>query len=527
MGKSDEWLEKAEEYLKTARDNGKVHDVGTELINELRSHQTKLEMQKEELQTILDSSRSFIFYKDKENRFLQVNKAFAEILGLPQEQLEGKSLFDIFPKDQAEAYWKDDKEVMNSEKPKYDIIEPMPSKNKIRYVQTDKIPYRDANGNIIGIIGFAIDITERKKAEESLKESEERYHSLFQNNHAVMLLINPDTGDIVDANPAATNFYGYSQEELVKMKIGDINILKEEEIYNSMKKSKFSTEHNFIFKHRLASGEIRDVDVYSGTITVSGKKLLYSIIHDITERKQIENELNKTMQNLQRSNSELEQFAYVASHDLQEPLRMVSSFLQLLQRRYAGQLDSNADEFIEYAVDGAKRMQELIQDLLEYSRVTTKGKEFKEIKMEETIDKVLMDLKMSIDEHNVNITQDTMPIVTADDSQMIQLLQNLIGNAIKYRSEENPQIHISAEKEDKQWLFAVKDNGIGIDSKYTEKIFTIFQRLHSNDKYDGTGIGLAISKSIVERHGGNIWIESEPNKGSTFYFTIPETKKTI
>jgi PAS domain S-box-containing protein len=523
MGKSDEWLEKAEEYLKTARNNGKVLDVGTELINELRSHQTKIEMQKEELQTILDSSRSFIFYKDKKNRFLQVNKAFAEILGLTQEQLEGKSLFDIFPKEQAEAYWKDDKEVMKSEKPKYDIIEPIQSKNNIRYVQTDKIPYRDANGNIIGIIGFANDITERKKAEESLKESEQKYHSLFQNNHAVMLLINPDTGDIVDANPAATTFYGYSQEKLVKMKIGDINILKDEEVYCEMQKSKLSIEHNFIFKHRLASGEIRDVDVYSGTITVNGENLLYSIIHDITERKQIENELNKTLKNLQRSNSELEKFAYVASHDLQEPLRMISSFLQLLKRRYVGQLDSDADEFIEFAVDGAKRMQELIQDLLEYSRVTTKGKEFKDIKMDETLNKVLIDLKTSIDENNVNITQDPLPIVNADDSQMVQLLQNLIGNAIKYRSEENPQIHISAEKEDRYWLFGVKDNGIGIDSKYAERVFTIFQRLHSNEEYDGTGIGLAISKSIVERHGGNIWIESEPDKGSTFYFTIPET----
>ena len=288
-----------------------------------------------------------------------------------------------------------------------------------------------------------------------------------------------------------------------------------------MQKSKFSVKNNFIFKHRLASGEIRDVDVYSGTIMVSGEKLLYSIIHDITERKQIENELNKTLKNLQKSNSELEQFAYVASHDLQEPLRMVSSFVQLLQRRYVGQLDSDADEFIGFAVDGAKRMQELIQDLLEYSRVTTKGKDFREIEMEETLDKVLMDLKMSIDENNVDITQDHLPIVIADDLQMIQLFQNLIGNAIKYRSEKNPKIHISAEKENKHWLFGVKDNGIGIDSKHAERIFTIFQRLHSNGEYEGTGIGLAISKSIVERHGGNIWIESEPDKGSTFYFTIP------
>jgi light-regulated signal transduction histidine kinase (bacteriophytochrome) len=235
----------------------------------------------------------------------------------------------------------------------------------------------------------------------------------------------------------------------------------------------------------------------------------------------MEDELQETLIKLKRSNSELEQFAYVASHDLQEPLRIISSFLQLLQMRYSGQLDSDADEFINFAVEGAKRMQNLIQDLLAYSRVTTKGNEFKDIKMEEALEQALVNLKMSIEENNANITHDPLPIITADYSQMIQLLQNLIGNSIKYRSDKIPEIHISAQEKDNDWIFSVEDNGIGIDPQYSDQVFQIFKRLHTNEEYKGTGIGLAITKRIIERHSGRIWVESELGKGSKFYFTIP------
>ena len=398
MGKSDKWLVDAEKYLQTAKKNGKVLDVGIELISELRSHQSKLEMQKKELQSILDSSRSYIFYKDKENRFLQVNKAYADILGMSKDKLAGKSLFDIFPKEQAENYWKDDKQVIRSAKPKLDIIEPMNIKNGIRYLKTDKIPYHDDNGNIIGIIGFADDITRRKKAEEKLE---------------------------------------------------------------------------FI------------------------------------------------MNDLKRSNKELEQFAYVSSHDLKEPLRMITSFLQLLQKRYSADLDDDANDFINFAVEGAKRLDIMINDLLEYSRIGSKEREFEYLQSENILETVLTNLKTSIEDNNVIIIHDQLPLIYSNNQQMVQLLQNLISNAIKYRSKEDPKIHISADLLDDEYVFSVKDNGIGIDQKHLEKIFTIFQRLHSRDEYEGTGIGLAISQKIVQQHGGQIWAESEPGKGTTFYFTIP------
>ena len=242
---------------------------------------------------------------------------------------------------------------------------------------------------------------------------------------------------------------------------------------------------------------------------------------EIAERKQAEEKLKRYASELERSNQELQQFACVASHDLQEPLRMVASYTQLLAKRYKGKLDSDADEFIAYAVDGATRMQALINDLLTYSRVGTKGKDFKPIDCKTVLERTLDNLKKAVEESGAELTYEPLPTVMADDVQLGQLFQNLIGNAIKFRSEESPHIHISAERNEDKWIFSVGDNGIGIDPEFTERIFIIFQRLHKRRDYPGTGIGLAVCKKIVERHGGRIWVESKPEKGSTFYFTIP------
>ncbi|MHA2295424.1 MAG: ABC transporter substrate-binding protein [Candidatus Hodarchaeales archaeon] len=239
------------------------------------------------------------------------------------------------------------------------------------------------------------------------------------------------------------------------------------------------------------------------------------------------NEIKKFVINLERSNKDLELFAYVASHDLQEPLRMVSSYVQLLERRYKDKLDDNAKEFIGYAVDGAKRMQAMIDDLLNYSRVQSRGKPFEYTCCDSILDQVVKNLKLSIQDSETVITRDPLPIVKGDPHQLVQLLQNLLSNSIKFRSESSPQIHISVKKREKKYIFSVKDNGIGINPEYKDRIFILFQRLHGGDEYPGTGIGLAICKKIVERHGGEIWVESELGKGSTFSFTITATKNTI
>jgi PAS domain S-box-containing protein len=273
---------------------------------------------------------------------------------------------------------------------------------------------------------------------------------------------------------------------------------------------------------RRNDGTSIPVDYLSTPIFERGE-LIGSVVsfRDVTERQRAEQALAEKARELARSNTELEQFAYVASHDLQEPLRMVSSYTQLLARRYKGKLGSDADDFIAYAVDGAARMQRLIQDLLTYSRVGTKGREFVPTDCERLLDRVLGDLKVAIEESGAVVTRDALPIVRGDETQIGQLLQNLIGNALKFHNQESPRVHVSSKRNGKEWIFSIRDNGIGIDAQYAERIFVIFQRLHRREEYPGTGIGLAVCKKIVERHGGRIWVESNQQKGATFYFTLP------
>jgi light-regulated signal transduction histidine kinase (bacteriophytochrome) len=241
-----------------------------------------------------------------------------------------------------------------------------------------------------------------------------------------------------------------------------------------------------------------------------------------TKRREAEHGLKETAAKLARSNADLEQFAYVASHDLKEPLRAISGSVQILQEQYKHQLGGEADEMIKHTVDGATRMQKLIDDLLTYSRLTTREAPFQPTDCSLLLQEVLSNLETAINESKAVVTLDPLPTVNADRTQLLQVFQNLIANGIKYRSERTPKIHVSAEENEHEWIFSVHDNGIGIAPQYADRIFRIFQRLHTRKEYVGTGIGLAVSKKIVERHGGRIWVDSEPEEGSTFFFTIPK-----
>jgi len=253
----------------------------------------------------------------------------------------------------------------------------------------------------------------------------------------------------------------------------------------------------------------------------------FGLTRDVTAATVAEAKLKKEREELARSNAELEQFAYVASHDLQEPLRAVASCVQLLKKRYEGKLDDRADEFISHAVEGTKRMQALITDLLAYSRVGTHQKPFGPVDCQETLDEALANLSVAIKETGATVTHDALPTVPADPTHLTQVWQNLIGNAVKFRAPgRTPEIRVSARHENDEWRFGVSDNGIGIEPQYFDRIFRVFQRLHTRTSYPGTGIGLAICKKIVERHGGRIWIESQPDQGSTFFFTLSDQQPT-
>ncbi len=382
---------------------------------------------------------------------------------------------------------------------------------------------RDSNGRPLNATGLAIDITERKRAEEKQINSELRYRRLFEAARDGILILDSITGIVVDVNPFLVEMLGFPYEEFVGKELWELGFFKDiaanKENFLELQRKEYIRYEDLPLE--TTEGRKFHVEFISNVYEVNHHKVIQCNIRDISERQRVGEELRKTMDDLARSNAELERFAYVASHDLQEPLRMVSSYMQLLERRYKDKLDSDALEFINYAVDGSNRMKILINDLLAYSRVGMRGQELAPTNCEETLANALTNLQASIEESKAKITHDPLPRIMADGTQLESLFQNLIGNAIKFHGSQPPLIHVGVKKDKKDWVFSVSDNGIGIDPQYFERIFILFQRLHNRQEYSGTGIGLAISKRIVERHGGRIWIESQAEKGSTFFFTLP------
>lgn len=392
-----------------------------------------------------------------------------------------------------------------------------------RHIMASVSTINDATGQVVGVIATNRDITEQMLTEKALRQSEERFAKAFHFNPAALTITRLTDGRILDVNDAYTQLMGYQRDELVGRSSLELKIITSPEerleVTRRLRETGSVRNYETVVYHR--SGKKHHVLASLEPIEVNGEACILSALYDFTDRKEADLLLAEMMAELRRSNHDLEQFAYVASHDLQEPLRAVSGMVQLLQKRYAGQLDARADEYINHAVAAAARMQTLINDLLTFSRVGTKGNPFNTLSGEEILRGAIQGLKIAIVESGTIITHDPLPHITGDASQLTQLLQNLIGNAIKFRSEASPQIHISAEQLAGETCFAVRDNGIGIAPEYFERIFAVFQRLHTRQEYPGTGIGLSICKKIVERHRGRIWVTSQPGVGSTFYFTLP------
>jgi PAS domain S-box-containing protein len=764
---------------------------------ELQAIQKDLQEQREVQRIILDSVPAWIFYKDRENRFIRVNQTFADVMDMPKDQLEGRALTDLYPKDQADDFWNDDRKVIDSGQARKNIIEPMDSLAGTRWAQTDKIPFRDSRGDIIGIIGFSVDITERKIAQDALQRSESllnemgrmakvggweidllknelswteavheihevepgyrptletaidfytpeavpvisealrhasengtpfdlelqlvtarknrlwvraigepirdngkivRVRGMFQDinerrlaedeirNHRDHLedLVNTRTEELMksrkalveaqaiarvgswewdsikdeirgseefyrlfDVTPEAISRFSlfvellhpddrervqediaaalgqsrpYDTDYRIKLSGGgwreinargsvfadadgapirmtgtclditerkqseaDLRVknqvfedslacqsitdkdgffthvnpaflklwgfaTKEEAIGRSIESFFANPEDSLpvlealavhdswdgVFRARRTDGSTFLSHGYATSLLNSAGELTgyQSTNLDVTSIREAEQQLKALNESLQRSNQELEQFAYVASHDLQEPLRMVSSFTQLLAERYKDVLDQDGKEFIHYAVNGANRMQRLIQDLLAYARVTTRGQILATLDSHDALGEAIFNLQTAIEEICALVTNDDLPEIQGDRTQIVQVFQNLVGNGIKFHKRGEPsRVHVTAEPNAEQpgfWTFKVVDNGIGIEPRHFERLFVIFQRLHGKLEYPGTGIGLALCKRIVERHGGKIWLESKVGRGSTVFFTLPSAEQ--
>ncbi|GAB4527591.1 MAG: hypothetical protein OHK0046_45520 [Anaerolineae bacterium] len=409
--------------------------------------------------------------------------------------------------------------------------------NRILHVEAYNAVITDQNGERVGTSGVVLDVTERRQREQeiirltSLIESQrQRLNAIIRNVPGIIYDV---TFNVADSSQTlnyisdyAEKMVGYPPNEWY----GNFGLWEEiiepEDWQAALEEARTAFEEerpgNAQMRLRNSSGETLFTEAFFNfTMEETGEVRQYGVLMDITRRKAAEDTLNEYMEELRRSNEELEQFAYVASHDLQEPLRMVTSYLQLIERRYADKLDADGREFIDFAVDGASRMKLLINDLLTYSRVQRNTDEFTTVSLENVLARVTKLLQVTISETNAEITHDQLPDVVGLEGQMFQLFQNLISNALKFRGEAAPQIHISVQRDKRYWHFSVRDNGIGIAPEYQERIFVIFQRLHTRDQYAGTGIGLAICRKIVVKHGGKIWVESQPGEGSTFHFTVP------
>jgi PAS domain S-box-containing protein len=474
--------------------------------------------------SLFDTIPQKMFYKDTDSVYRAVNPAFARDFRLEPADFVGKTDLDLFPADLAAKYREDDRSILETGE-RLEVDEVFVQGGVSQAVHTIKTPVRDRAGRIVGLLGIFWDITERKQAEQELKESERRLRTLQENVQLIAVTLDTE-GTILFCNDYCLALTGWRRDEVLGRNWFDIFVPPQlgvrEMFHDTLIKGALPAH----YENPILTRNGRELHiVWSNSVfTNRGGPIIgvTSLGVDVTEQRNVEGQLRRALQELERSNKELEQFAYVASHDLQEPLRTVGSFAELVSQRYAGKLDKDGNEFLGFMIDSARRAQHLINDLLQYSRVGSRAKPFELIHVEEVLALAIDNLRTSIEEGGAVVTHDPMPSLRADPTQMLQLLQNLVGNAVKFRRPEEPcRVHVSCREEPDRWVFTVRDNGIGIAPQYFERIFVIFQRLHSRGKYPGTGIGLAVCKKIVERHGGRIWVESEPGRGSSFHFSIP------
>jgi PAS domain S-box-containing protein len=663
-----EWLRSsAEEIIQNQNiTDEKAKENIQEIIYELKVHEIELEMQNEELkksQEALQISRSKFsdLYEYAPIAYLnitphglikQVNFATVSLLGYDKRELIGKPLSVFIIEGNISKFFHHINIMPDMDKPIEFEISILTKNESQLHVWLHGSFIKQSYTENPEILLAMINITQRKEAEVARekaqalerisRQSEEIYRNMFEKNSAVQILIEPVNGDIIKVNESACLFYGYSMDELKTLNISEISLTPHNRIKENIRLAYTGEKNNFIVKHRLSTGELRHMDIYTCVINYYGEELLYLILHDITDRINAEDNLkqsegryrnllesisdriyvidhdlrimvvneavckflNKSREELignrmddvfptistypvyeaikrvlergepiviedcvkdssqecnwynvsiypvpdgvlcitsditlqkrsemslklmnerlKKSNEELEQFAYIASHDLQEPIRMISNFSELLKQDFYDELSEEGRDYIDVISEGSERMAEIVSDLLDYSRIERRKKPFQDVDLNVVLKEAMSNIDLLIKNKEARITYDELPCVYADKVQLALVFQNLISNAIKFVKDKMPIVQISAYDKEDQHVISIKDNGIGISKEYHDKIFEIFKRLHSKDEYPGTGIGLSSCKKILERHRGDIWLESEPGKGSTFYFSIPK-----
>ena len=517
------------------RSNARIPVVGPREVAELAAELNRMietgERREEDLRRFraaMDISGDAILLVDRATlRYVDVNQTFCELLGYRREEIVGMTPMDVFSADR-ETLERDYDMLIVDKDSSANVIEGSYRRKNGTLVPVEARRRAMFTGSGWIIVGTATDITERKRAEAALRQSEARFRRTFELAGSGVAHIGLDRR-FLRVNRRLCEILGYSEPELLALTGRQISHPDDLDMIDQQRPRLHAGEIDAI---RLEKRYLRKdgTPVWVAlTMTVerdSGGGALYeiAIYDDIDSRKQAEAALRGTHDELARSNAELEQFAYVASHDLQEPLRMVASYTQLLGKRYGDRLEGDAKEFMAYIVDGAGRMKQLIEDLLTYSRVGTRGREFKRVKLETVVERAKTNLRAALEESGGELTHEALPEVEGDEMQLVQLMQNLAGNALKFHGEAAPRVHVSSQEREQEWEISVRDNGIGIEPQYFERIFMVFQRLHDKGTYPGTGIGLAICKKVVDRHRGRLWVDSAPGKGSRFNFTLPKKR---
>jgi PAS domain S-box-containing protein len=514
-------LKRSEKELSEHREH--LAELVKQRTAELEEINKLLQRKEEEIRLIADNMPAFLSYVDKDRIFRFVNKIFEEGYGISRQEIIGRPLKSVVGEQIYESIKAEVNAALSGERVAYERCIQFRS-GETRRVSVNYIPDADKGGNIRGFYALGIDITERMRAEDALRESEARYRSVVEDQTELINRWKPD-GTMTFVNEALCRYVGKNRDELIGRSFMPFIPEKDrEEVKKNIDSINWENpaqthEHPVI----LPTGEIRWQQWTNRALFDDKRNIVefQAVGRDITERKKAEEDLKHLADELKRSNNDLQQFAYIAAHDLQAPLLIVDGYMRLITGRCRDKLDEKGNEFIEGAIAAVKGMRDLIRDLLEYSKVGSTDLHMESVNCSSVLNKAISSLQPAIEETTAVVTHDKLPTLVVDPSQVRRLFQNLVGNALKYRGKETPIIHISAQRMEKEWVFSVRDNGIGIAPEQTERIFKIFQRLHGKGEYPGTGIGLAICKKIIERHGGRIWVESELGKGSTFFFTLP------